>query len=35
LPVVSRKEARRVEGVVTADSVLNFDDHKTRNRRSA
>ena len=34
LPVVSRTEARRVEGVITPDSVLNFDGHTTRNRRS-
>jgi CIC family chloride channel protein len=35
LPVVSRTEARRVEGVVTPDSILTFDRHRPRNRRSA
>jgi chloride channel protein, CIC family len=34
LPVVSRTEARRVEGVVTPDSILTLDDHRTRKRRS-
>ncbi len=32
LPVVSRTEARRVEGVVTRDSILPVGDHETRRR---
>jgi CBS domain-containing protein len=32
LPVVSRTEAGRVEGVITRDSILNIGGHPTRRR---
>src|SRR6202007_82640 len=34
LPVVNRTEARRVEGVITFDSIMNFVHQRTRNARA-
>jgi CBS domain-containing protein len=35
LPVVSRSEVRRVEGVITPDTILALDEHRPRRRQSA
>jgi CIC family chloride channel protein len=34
LPVVSRSEARRVEGIITPDSIMNFIHQRTRSVRT-